>query len=80
MPGEALKATQKQLYKQVSQLLTCLTVLIDPELLSGEKALKACLAYRSIVETFGLPDMSDGLLMEIYLRMGKHAQAVACFV
>lgn len=77
---QALKVTQKQLYKLVSQLQTSLIMLMNPKLFpEPEKQLKVCRVYQTMAQAFGFMDMSGGLLMEIYLRMGETEQAADCF-
>ena len=79
-PEEALKITQQQLYKLVHQIQTCLVTLMNPKLLPApERQLKVSLAYRKIAQIFGLLDLSDGLLIECYLKMGAPEKAAACF-
>lgn len=78
---EALKRTQKQLYRLVMQVQGCLCLLMDPRLLSGpERLYKVGCAYRAIAQAFGLMDASDGPLMEAYLEMGDVEKAASCFV
>lgn len=79
-PEEALKLTQKQLYKLVNQVVSCLTTLTNPKLTpQPRQLLKICRAYQTMAQTFGLPDMSAAPMMEYYLRIGELEQAAACF-
>lgn len=79
-PEKALEITQKQLYKLVSQVQNCLVTLMNPKLLSKpDKQLKVCGVYRTVSQAFGLMDMSDGLLLEMYLGLGETRKAVECF-
>lgn len=77
---EALKLTQKQLYKLANQIVSCLTTLMNPKLSpQPRQLLKICQTYQTITRTFGLPDMSDAPMMEYHLRVGELEQAAACF-
>ena len=79
-PEEALKLAQTQLYKAVVKIESCMTTLLDPRVQPDpQKALKACRAYQTVAKTFGLVDMSDGFLVELYLRTGEIDQAAASF-
>lgn len=79
-PEEALKLAQTQLYKAVVKIESCMTTLLDPRVQPDpQKALKACRTYQTVAKTFGLVDMSDGFLVEIYLHCGEVDQAAACF-
>ena len=79
-PEEALKLTQKQLYKLANQMVSCLTTLMNPELSpQPRQLLKLCQAYQTLAQIFGLPDMSSAPLMEYYIRVGEIDQAAACF-
>lgn len=80
-PEEALKTAQRQLYRLVSSVMPCLTMLLDPRFsLNEERVLKICRAYQSMARAFGFPDMSEGLYFEAYLGMGQADRAEACFV
>ena len=58
-PEEALKRTQKQLYKLANQMVSCLATLMNPKLSpQPRQLLKICQAYQTMARTFGLPDMS----------------------
>lgn len=77
---EALKLTQKQLYKLANQMISCLATLMNPQLSpKPQQLLKLCQAYQTMARTFGLPDMSDAPMMEYYLRAGNLEQSAACF-
>lgn len=79
-PERAREQLQKQLYKLVSEVQTCLLALINPQLLPEEaRQLRACEAYRAVARAFGLVDMGDGVEMGIRLRMGQTEEAAACF-
>lgn len=79
-PEEALKLAQTELYKSVLKIESCMTTLLNPEVQPDpQKARKACQAYQAVAKAFGLADMSDGFLVEIYLRCGEVDQAAACF-
>lgn len=77
---DALKTTQKQLYRAVHQAQTCLSLLTDPRLLSRPEALcKAARASGALSRTFGLPDLSGGAMMEAFLHLGDAARAAEAF-
>lgn len=79
-PEEALKLAQTELYKSVVKIESCMTTLLNPEVQPDpQKARKACRAYQAVAKAFGLADMSDGFLVEIYLHCGEVDQAAACF-
>lgn len=79
-PEEALKLTQKQLYKLAHQLQTCLISLMNPKLIpEPQRMLKICCAYRTIAQTFGLADLSDAAMMAIYVQLGEMEKAADCF-
>lgn len=80
-PDKALELTQKQLYRAVIQAQTSLATLMSARLLPEEAGRrKACEAYRVLAQTFGLPDLSDGLELELCLEKGDIRQAADCFV
>lgn len=80
-PDKARDITQRQLYKLVSQVQSCLATLMQPALVpEPERLRKISLASRAVAQTFGLADMSDGPLMEAYVQMGETDKAAACFV
>ena len=57
-----------------------MTTLLAPRVQPDpQKALKACRAYQTMAKTFGLVDMSDGFLVELYLRTGEIDRAAASF-
>ena len=79
-PERARSQLQKQLYKLVSEIQTCLLALTNPKLLPEEaRQLRACEAYRAVAHAFGLVDLGDGVEMGIRLRMGQTEEAAACF-
>lgn len=79
-PEQALKLTQKQLYKLVSQTQSCLATLMDPKLSPDpEQLMQLSRASRAVAQAFGLPDMSDAPMMEAWLRMGEYRKAADCF-
>lgn len=79
-PTEALKLTQKQLYKLAHQILFTLTTLMDPRLVSAsDQLLHLSRTYQAITQAFGFPDMSDGPMIEAYLRLGQPEKAAQCF-
>lgn len=79
-PERARAQLQKQLYKLVSEVQTCLLALTNPKLLPEEaRQLRACEAYRAVAHAFGLVDLGDGVEMGIRLRMGQTEEAAACF-
>lgn len=80
-PEQALELTQKQLYRAVTQAISALVTMTNPKLQPDpDKRHKLCDAYRTLAETFALPDRSDGLLLELYLEQGNIEKAAACFV
>ena len=79
-PEEALKLAQKTLYQSLVKVEGCMVNLMDARLLPApDRARKACRAYRAVAKTFGLPDMSDGMLMEYCLQAGDLDGAAAAF-
>ena len=79
-PEEALKLAQKTLYQSLVKVEGCMVNLMDARLLPApDRARKACRAYRAVAKTFGLPDMSDGMLMEYCLQAGDLNSAAAAF-
>lgn len=79
-PEEALKLTQKQLYKLANQTVSCLATMMNPQLSpKPSQLLKICQTYQTMARTFGLPDMSHAPMMEYHLRMGELEQAADCF-
>ena len=78
--SEALKITQKQLYKLVSQTQTLLATMMNPKLLPEiERQRAVCTAYGALARAFGFPDMSAGLEMELCLRENRPEAAAVCF-
>ena len=79
-PEQALKLAQTELYKSVVKIESCISTLLNPQVQSDpQKALKACRAYRAVANAFGLVDLSDGFLVEIYLHTGEIGRAAASF-
>lgn len=79
-PEEALKLTQRQLYKLVHQVLTCLSLMTDPRLMSDpQRRLHAGQMYGQTARAFGVPDISEALIMEIWLALGQPDKAAHCF-
>ena len=79
-PEEALKLAQKTLYQSLVKVEGCMVNLMDARLLPApDRARKACRAYRAVAKTFGLPDMSDGMLMEYCLQASDLDGAAAAF-
>ena len=79
-PEQALKLAQTELYKSVVKIESCISTLLNPQVQPDpQKALKACRAYRAVANAFGLVDLSDGFLVEIYLRTGEIGRAAASF-
>lgn len=77
---QALRLTQQQLYKLVSQIQTCLATMMDPRLSpEPELLMKLSRVSRTVARTFGLADMSDAPMMEAWLRMGELEKAAECF-
>ena len=79
-PEQALKLAQTELYKSVVKIESCISTLLNPQVQPDpQKALKACRAYQAVANAFGLVDLSDGFLVEIYLRAGEIGRAAASF-
>ena len=79
-PEQALKLAQTELYKSVVKIESCISALLNPQVQPDpQKALKACRAYRAVANAFGLVDLSDGFLVEIYLHTGEIGRAAASF-
>ena len=79
-PEEALKLAQKTLYQSLVKVEGCMVNLMGARLLPApDRARKACRAYRAVAKTFGLPDMSDGMLMEYCLQASDLDGAAAAF-
>ena len=79
-PEEALKLAQKTLYQSLVKVEGCMVNLMDARLLPApDRARKACRAYRAVAKTFGLPDMSDGMLTEYCLQASDLDGAAAAF-
>ena len=79
-PEQALKLAQTELYKSVVKIESCISTLLNPQVQPDpQKALKACRAYQAVANAFGLVDLSDGFLVEIYLRTGEIGRAAASF-
>ena len=79
-PEQALKLAQTELYKSVVKIESCISTLLNPQVQPDpQKALKACRAYRAVANAFGLVDLSDGFLVEIYLHTGEIGRAAASF-
>ncbi len=78
--GPALEQTQKQLFRHVSQALTCLGILASPRLTPGEAARqKIAQAYRAMARSFGFLDASDALQLEFHLGRKEWEQAARSF-
>lgn len=74
---KALETVQKTLYTRITNVLSCLVLLMEEKIESDpEKALELCGIYRQVEEIFWKDSvLSGGLLPEIYLRMGKKQEA-----
>lgn len=71
-PLEALKTTQKRLYVLVRQAQSCLTTMLNPEVISDNGLqLEICETYKALDLLFGLGGMYDGMFLEVYLRMHR---------
>ena len=75
---EAREVLEKRLYTLLSQTQMCLISLMDEKLEpDGEKALKLWGLYEKTEELFHVGGgVGDGLLAEIYLRMGRSEESV----
>lgn len=79
-PEEALKLTQKQLYKLVHQILTALVSMMDPRLVPDpDRLLHIGHVYRTIAVAFVFPDLSGSAMMEALLRLDRPEEAARCF-
>lgn len=79
-PVEALKVVQKRLYVLVSQVLSCLSMMMSPKVTPDpEQALKICDIYRDMGQLFDCGGgMQDGMYLEIYFRMKRFKEAADC--
>lgn len=78
-PEEALKTAQKRMFSLVGQVLSCLCVMLNPQITpDNETALKICEVYKSVDQLFHMNGLYDGLFLEIYLRMNRYEEAADC--
>lgn len=75
---EAQKLLQTQLYAAVSKAMTTLSFLLGSEK-EPRRLEKMVGAYRSLAGTFGLADLSEGLLAEQHRRAGEWDEAARHF-
>ena len=74
----ALKVVQKQLYRAVAQTLERLTLLMEAQT-DAHDALQIAQIYRQVETIFSAGGgMSDGLMMEQYLKLGETDAALCC--
>lgn len=74
----ALEIVQKQLYRAVAQTLERLTLLME-EQTDAHDALQIAQIYRQVETIFSAGGgMSDGLMMEQYLKLGETDAALCC--
>ena len=72
----ALEVVQKQLYRAVAQTLERLTLLMEAQT-DAHDALQIAQIYRQVEAVFSVGGgMSDGLMMEQYLRLGETEKAL----
>lgn len=79
---KALEMLQKRLYLLIHQVQTCLIQMMSERLQpEAEKALEVYEVYRGVEELFGCGGgMGDGLLSEIYLRLGQEEKAMKSLI
>lgn len=79
---KALEVLQKRLYFLVCQTQACLIQMMGEKLQPhAEKALEIYEIYHGVEELFGCSGgMGDGLLSEIYLRLGQEEKAMESFI
>ena len=74
----ALEVVQKQLYRAVAQTLERLTLLMEAQT-DAHDALQIAQIYRQAEAIFSMGGgMSDGLMMEQYLKLGETDAALCC--
>jgi len=74
----ALEVVQKQLYRAVAQTLERLTLLMEAQT-DAHDALQIAQIYRQAEAIFSVGGgMSDGLMMEQYLKLGETDAALCC--
>ena len=77
---KALNVAQKKLFSLVMQIESCLGIMADKRLTADdEQILEICLVYKGVADLFGCGALYEGLLMEVYLRLGRLEDAVASF-
>lgn len=77
---KALNVAQKKLFSLVMQVESCLGIMTDKRLTAdNEQILEICLVYKGVADLFGCGALYEGLLMEVYLRLGRLEDAVASF-
>lgn len=78
--SKAREVVQKKLFSLVMQVESCLGIMTDRRLTADdEQILEICLVYKSVADLFGCGALYEGLLMEVYLRLGRLEDAVASF-
>lgn len=78
-PEEALKTVQKRLFSLVHQVLTCLSIMLNPDLVPDlNQELKICEVYKTVDTLFGCGGMYDGLFLDIYFKMNRLEDAAGC--
>lgn len=75
---EALATVQRQLYKLVGDVRTCLAVMLGENLeLESERLMEVCRVYREVEDLFRVGGgMGAGVLAEVYLREGRKQEAL----
>lgn len=75
---KALEVVQKRLYSLVSQVQSCLALLMSEKMEPNiDRALEICGIYRELETLFGYgAGMSDSFLLEIYMRAGRTDEAL----
>ena len=75
---EAQKLLQTQLYTAVSKAMSTLALMLGSEK-EPRRLEKMVRAYRSLAATFGLADLSEGLLVEAHWKAGEWDEAAEHF-
>lgn len=77
---QARELLQTQLYAAVSKVQSLLVMLTGQTLTPDPKRQQKQLdAYGAVAGIFGLPDLSDGLRLELHRKAGEWEAAAACF-
>lgn len=79
-PDKALGTVQRNLYKLVSDMRTCLMVMLGSDMeFDRERTLEICKIFQSQEELFGVGGGTGvGVIAEVYLRLGMGQKALDC--